>query len=121
MIDPGVFDDVPQLEPLNLSSNHIETLPEMIFAQLVQLKTLDLSDNHLQSFVSELLPLNNVIEEFHIKNNEIKKTDLANLRNLKKVKIIDLTDNYCIDLKYEKGKTDAKSFPELFLALRACM
>ena len=120
-IKPEVFDDVPQLEHLNLSSNNIKTLPEMIFVKLAQLKTLNLSDNHLQSFLSELLPLNNVIEEFHIKNNELESISSGILRKFKKSKIIDMTENICIDIKYEKGKTDSKTLSELFLALRACL
>ena len=116
LIERGVFDDVPQLEHLNLSSNHIETLPEMIFAKLVQLKTLDLSDNQLQSFVSELLPLNHVIEEFHFKNNKLQKIYSAMTSDLKNAKIIDLTDNVCIDFKYGNGK----ALTELSQALQKC-
>ena len=120
-IEPGVFDDVPQLEHLNLSSNHIQSLPAMAFVKLVRLKTLNLSDNKLQNFLFELLPSSNVIEEFYIQNNEIKKTDLALSMNLKKIKIIDLTDNICIDVKYDKGNTVCKTLTELFLALHACL
>ena len=90
LIEPGVFDDVPQLEHLDLSSNNIKTLPALIFVKLAQLKTLNLSDNKLQSFFSELLPLNNVIEEFHIKNNNLQKISVALASDLKKAKIIDL-------------------------------
>ena len=92
----------------------------MIFVKLAQLKTLNLSDNRLQSFVTELLPLSNVVEEFHINNNELQKITLVNSMNLKRVKIIDLTDNICIDLKYEKDKAGSKTLPELFGALRNC-
>ena len=120
LIEPGVFDDVPQLIHLNLSSNNIKTLPAMLFVKLVQLKTLNLSDNRLQSFFSELLPMNNVIEEIHIKNNELQKISLANSIDLKNSKIIDLTENICIHFKYEKDKTDGKALPELFRALRDC-
>ena len=120
LIEPCVFDDVPQLEHLTLSSNNILTLPEMIFVKLVQLKTLNLSDNHLQSFFSELLPLNNVIKELRIKGNKIRETNLFNSMNFKKVKIIDLTNNICINIKYEKDKTDGNTFSELLQALRAC-
>ena len=120
LIEPGMFDDVPQLEILNLSSNNIKTLPEMIFAKLAQLKTLNLSDNKLQSFFSEFLPLNNVIEEFYIKNNELKQISSTVYMELKKSKIIDLTDNVCIDFKYDEGKTDSKTLTQLYQALRAC-
>ena len=118
LIDPGVIDEVPQLEDLNLSSNNIENLPKELFKKLNQLKTLNLSDNKLQSFICELLPLNNVITEFHINNNDLEKISLANSRYLKKVKIIDFTYNICIDFKYGNGKT-GRTLPELFLALRA--
>ena len=108
-----LFDDVPQLVHLNLSSNNIQTLPEMIFVKLAQLKTLNISDNRLQSFLFELLPMNNVIEEFHIKNNEPQNISLVHAKSLKKVKIINLSDNICIDLKSEKGKSDSKTITEL--------
>ena len=120
LIEAGVFDDVPQLVHLNLSSNNIKTLPPMIFARLAQLKTLNLSDNHLQSFLLEFLPSNNIIEEYLIKDNEIIKTDLAKLINLKNVKIVDFSNNICINIKYVKDKTGSKTLPALYKALRNC-
>ena len=120
LIEPGVFDDVPQLEHLNLSSNHIQTLPATTFVKLVKLKTLNLSRNRLQSFFSEILPSNNVIEELHIENNKLQKISSTISSDLEKVKIIDLTNNTCIDFKYEKDKTGSKSLPELFKALQDC-
>ena len=120
LIESGVFDDVPQLEKLDLSSNYIKTLPEMAFVKLAQLKTLNLSDNQLHRFFSELLPLHNVIEEYHLKNNDIEKSNLASSRNLKTVNIIDLTDNICIDYKYDKSEPNSGTLAGLFLALLAC-
>ena len=116
LIEFGVFDDVPQLEHLDLSSNNILTLPAIIFVKLAQLKTLNLSDNRLQSFLSQFLPSKNVIEEFLIKDNAIVRSDLDTSINSKKVKIIDLTNNFCINFKYKSGIT----FNELFKALRNC-
>ena len=72
----------------------------MIFVKLAQLKTLNLSDNKLRS-LSELLPLNNAIKEFYIKNNDLEKITSTISRDLKKSKIIDFTRNICIDIKYE--------------------
>ena len=120
LIEFGVFDDVPQLEHLNLSSNNILTLPAMIFVKLTKLKTLDLSDNQLQSFLLELFPSRHVIVEFHIKDNAIIKSNLANSINLKKFAIIDLTHNVCINFKYDKDKPGSNSLPALYKALQVC-
>ena len=91
-IEAGVFDDVPQLE-LNSPSNNIKTLPALLFVELAKLETLSLPYNQLQSYFSELLPLNNVIEKFHVTNNKIQKISSANIMSLKTPKLIDLTDN----------------------------
>ena len=120
LIESGVFDVVPQLENLNLSYNNIKTLPSMIFVKLAKLKTLNLSENQLQSFLSEYLPQNSAIEELHIKENELIRINLANSINLKNVKIVDLADNICINMRYEKGKAGGKTLPNLIQALQVC-
>ena len=84
-----------------------------LFKKLNQLKTLNFSDNKLQSFVSELLPLNNFIEELHVKNNKLENIYSAIISDLKNAKIIDLTGNICVDFKYGDGK----ALHELFQAL----
>ena len=68
------------------------------------MKTLNLSGNQLTSVETELLPLNNLIEEFLINDNKIDYIDKRILRSLRRAKLLDFTENYCINMKYKTGE-----------------
>ena len=115
LIVPGVFDDVPQLEYLKLSFNNIQNVPAMMFRKLIQLKILNLSDNHLTSFDTDILPPDNAIKEFYIGNNKLSEIDKKIFTVLKRAKVIDLTENFCIDMKYEAGVNIRNVYDEIEL------
>lgn len=112
-IEEGTFDEVTQIEHLSLASNNIKTLPSKLFNQLNRLKILVLSNNLLQKFTASLLPPKNVIEEFQIQNNQLDLIETKTLRFLRKAKLIDMTENVCIDMKYEKSKNNSRALVEL--------
>jgi len=112
-IEDATFDDVTQIQYLSLASNNIKSLPNKLFSHLNFLKILILSDNMLTKFTASLLPPKNAIEEFHIQNNQLEMIETRTLRFLRKAKLIDMTENICIDLKYEKSRNNSRALVEL--------
>jgi Leucine-rich repeat (LRR) protein len=113
LIENGTFDDVTQLEHLDLSYNNIQSLPARIFMKLIHIKSLILSHNQIESFTADLLPRKNAIEVVLIDNNQLEIIETKTLRFLRKTKLIDLTGNVCIDLKFDKADKSSKSLVEL--------
>ena len=112
-IEEGAFDEVKDIGYLDLSHNSINSLPSKIFLNLVHLRTLILSHNKIEKFTADVLPRKNSIEEFHVDNNELELIETKILRYLRKAKLIDLTENVCIDLKFDKSDEKSKSLVEL--------
>jgi Leucine-rich repeat (LRR) protein len=112
-ISEEVFDDVKQIEHLYLPNNNIQSLPPKIFLQLVHLKSLILSNNQIAKFTADLMPRKNAIEVFMADNNELELIETKILRFLRKARIIDLSGNVCIDLKYERAESSSKALVEL--------
>lgn len=113
MIEAGTVDDVAQLEHLDLSFNNIQSLPVKIFAALTKVKTLILSENLLEKFTADLLPRKNAIEEFRIDHNQLEMIETKTLRFLRRAKLIDLSGNNCIDMKFDKAANTSRALVEL--------
>lgn len=111
-IDPEVF-NLQGLEILDLSSNNIQSLPSKLFLKLIQLKSLNLSNNSLQKLPAELLLRKNKIQEFWLNNNKLEIIEIQVIRCLRRALIVDLSNNECIDMKYDK-QGGSKIFAELF-------
>lgn len=107
-IEEGTFDDLTQLEVLDLSSNEIISLPPKSFLNLKFLKKLILSFNQLEKFTADLLPIKGTIEEFRINDNLLEMIEARSLRFLRNAKVIDFSNNTCIDDKYEKTNNNRK-------------
>lgn len=112
-ISQGSFDTVLQLELLDLSSNHIVALPSKIFAKLSTLHTLLLSDNQIVRFTADLLPRKNSINVFCVDHNQLEFIETKTIRFLRKAKLIDLTENACIDMKFAKTENATRALVEL--------
>lgn len=113
VIHEAAFEDVTQLEHLDLSFNNIFSLPTKIFFRLVHLKTLILSNNQIEKFTANLLPRKNTIEKFCVNNNQLEIIETKTLRFLRKAKLIDLTGNVCIDLKFNRSEPESRTLVEL--------
>lgn len=98
---------------MNLASNNIRRLPNKLLNQLNRLKILIWSDNFLKKFTASLLPPKNVIEELQIQNNQLELIETKTLRFLRKAKLIDMTENICIDMKYEKSQNNSRALVKL--------
>lgn len=112
-ISAGTFDSVPELELLDLSSNNIASLPTKIFTRLTRLRTLLLSNNRMITFTADFLPRKNVIDVFRVDNNRLEFIETKTLRFLRKAKLIDLTGNICIDMKFDKTENSTRALVEL--------
>jgi len=109
----GAFDTIPHLELLDLSSNNIVALPSKIFAKLTRLHTLKLSNNRIIKFLADILPRKNSIDVFCADNNQLEFIETRTIRFLRRAKIIDLTANVCIDLKFAKSENRTRALVEL--------
>lgn len=58
------------------------------------------------------------IEEFNVANNQLSKIALKIVGNLIKAKTINFTGNSCIDMSYEVGQKNGKTFAELALKIK---
>lgn len=112
-IGEGSFDEVLKLELLDLSHNCIQSLPSKLFFNLIDLKSLILSYNDIERFTADLLPRKNSLEIVRIDNNHLEVIETKTLRFLKKSKIVDLTANVCVDVKFDRSDNKSKSLIEL--------
>ena len=118
-VNPTIFDEISELQTIDLSLNKLEQIPAQIFGKassLVdislannrlnllsektfresrQLRRLDLSYNVMHTFQSGLLKDLANIEEINLKNNSLKTIDLGALRfRSNSLKRINLQGNY---------------------------
>ncbi len=66
------FDDMPNLEIINLVGNKVSVIPEGIFAKLPNLKTLVLFNNPIRTLPDDFLENNPKLENWHMHVNPIK-------------------------------------------------
>lgn len=115
-IESDVFNNLQLLENLDLSSNEIRMLPAHIFASLSNLKVLNLSYNKLSRFEVKLLPNQNKIDQFYLNGNEIQHLGTQTLDKLQKsCKIIDFSENKCIDRLFDQGGEDDRNGQQLWI------
>lgn len=112
-ISQGSFDTNFQLELLDLSSNNIVALPMRIFAKLTRLHTLLLAHNRIVRFTASLLPRKNLIDTFRVNNNRLEFIETKTIRFLRNAKLIDLTGNVCIDIKFARTEKSTRELVEL--------
>lgn len=112
-IEEGIFNEVPQLVHLNLAQNHIASLPSRAFAILTNLKSLVLNGNFLVKFSANMLPRRNIIKDFQLQDNTLEFVENKILRLLRNADLIDLSNNTCVDMKYERSDTKSSSVKEI--------
>ncbi|KAG5684223.1 hypothetical protein PVAND_013461 [Polypedilum vanderplanki] len=105
-ISPYAFENIPQLEELDLSKNNLRELPFGIFEKLPNLKTLNLNDNALLSLPHDIIPKMNNLKKFMVNRNNLNSIDPRLLPKLKNAEVIDLSNNKCIDEKFDANVDD---------------
>lgn len=83
------FSGMPSLSYLNISGNHIETLPDLVFLELGELEVLDMSRNELSSFVPDLF-VNISLTELYLSRNPLHTLAGIELPDLLKLDV-----SYC--------------------------
>jgi hypothetical protein len=106
MIQPAWFEKLNRLEELYLNKNGITEVSEKTFAGLVNLKWLEMEGN-------KIFYLDVVIFENNIHLEKLKFADnslmiIKNIGKLKTTSQIDLTENICIDGKFEVSEDSTK-------------
>lgn len=117
LISVESFDHVRKLEYMNLGYNEIETLPSQIFVNLLKLKTLILSHNKIIKLSADILPKKSPIDMFLLDHNQLELIEVKILKSIRKARLIDFTDNDCIDIKYNSTMERGKSLPEVYYAI----
>ncbi|XP_005100295.1 leucine-rich repeat-containing protein 20 [Aplysia californica] len=79
------------LTELNLSYNHLSSLPDEM-TQMEQLKMLDLSHNHVSTLPNVVYELNS-LENLNAEHNYIKEADVQRLRALPRIAELNFKDN----------------------------
>lgn len=99
------FQKLKSLEIIELSNNKIVKVDIKAFNNLTNLKVLKLDGNKLTTLHSNLFVHNSNLEELHVRNNKLNSIGAHLLNNLRKLQIVDFTDNSCI----------TQNFPEIAL------
>lgn len=91
--DVSSFNNMPQLEVLNMSSNYLKVVDDNCFYQLSNLKVLDLSNNQIQRISETSIPFPNSLNYLFLHDNNMKfLTDLL-LNRLSVIGNITLANN----------------------------
>lgn len=99
-IDEDTFKSLPLLEVLDLSSNRITSIPFKAFSTAAELKIFTLSNNLIRIFDILPFPVNSRLEELRLNGNQLVRINLAAIMNTRRLKTLDLHDNFCINLAY---------------------
>lgn len=98
--EPDLFNELSGLQHLDISSNKLVEFPSKFFEKMNSLTFLNASRNELKKLEADLFPRRNSLDEIYFDRNSLDEIDPKIFRNLKKVKILDFTENPCIGLKY---------------------
>jgi Leucine-rich repeat (LRR) protein len=100
-INPMLFQKLINLEKLHLSGNQIEFLENSPFESLENLREIYLSLNELTVLKRAIFQENKKLEKIYLSFNNIFKIHPETFDKFSSIKIIDLTDNVCVDKFFE--------------------
>ncbi|XP_067684065.1 insulin-like growth factor-binding protein complex acid labile subunit [Haliotis asinina] len=93
-IPNGWFSNLYSLKTLNLSQSNLREIDEGSMDGLINLKTLDLSMNALRSIPLKAFdPLRKSVQNLHLSGNILKEIDDQLFRNMLALQYLDLSDN----------------------------
>jgi len=110
-VPSDTFDDLFQLEYLSLSFNALTEVPNL--KALTNLKELYLFENSIESLSAADLYKNVKLEVIWLYHNKIRYISTAGIFDyLPSLKLADLTNNRCIDMKY-RGQRDIEKLNQV--------
>lgn len=103
-LESEAFFDLVNLEKLDLRNCKIENLDKNAFRKLANLKSLNLYGNLLTKLQQDLFKFNTKLSILSLRNNKLKmiKVDFS---GISRIRLIDLGENECIDESYAKVRT----------------
>lgn len=102
-LHPKIFESLVNVEEIRLDSNKINNIDENIFKSLAYLTLINCYDNELTKIPRNLFRNNNKLEGILLGSNFIEVIDENAFLYLPKLKIVDLSENLCVNRKYTKG------------------
>lgn len=108
-VAPCVFRYVDSIEIINLDGNLITELDVDTFDNLPALVELSADRNKIESLDSGLFKSNSMLKSISMRWNSVTKVDVNFLR-IDKIEEVDLRNNTCIHMYYEKGKVQLREF-----------
>ena len=96
-IKKGFAPNIPNLKTLSLGGNEKDNLDSNTFSKLPELKEINIADNNLEDVDENIFQFNPELEKIWLTSNKIKKLSPTVFDGLKKLQMVDLRDNQCID------------------------
>lgn len=97
------FNNLPKLSDLDLSQNEIIELNPKMFSSLAELKKLSLQSNQILEVPARLFDGNFKLESINLSGNKINSIDPQVFSTLSRLKTVNLDENSCISGDYEHG------------------
>lgn len=101
VISPENFREMQKLEFMSLSNNEIEEVSPRMFRNLLNLKEINISNNKIASITGETFKSNRRLRNIYIKNNNLMFVDSTTFNGLKELKVLSLNGNNCVDKEYK--------------------
>ncbi|XP_072890157.1 leucine-rich repeat transmembrane protein FLRT1-like isoform X2 [Hemitrygon akajei] len=111
-IEPGVFSSLVNLNVLDLSNNRLTTVLNLTFKSLSALRWLLLSNNRITTIESKAFSSNRVLRKLCLDNNKLTSVPF---RGLKKLEILELSNNNMSSLKSIIFEAKLKFLSQLYL------
>ena len=118
-IDYDMFDDMDNLDELDLSFNQIHAMDDDTFEwNPLELRILKMNDNQLK-FVEHFTFYDlEKLEELYLQNNNIKIIHTLAFSNMKKLRVLDLSNNHLISFVEDWVKEPLRLDPGMHLSFQ---
>ncbi|XP_020810520.1 chaoptin-like [Drosophila serrata] len=105
VVSPDAFIGLTQLWMLTLNDNRIVYFEERVFHPLVKLRYLDLRGNTLFNLPEDIFNKNPKMQVLFLNGNHLSSVYPSTLAILKKLNMLDLSDNFINELQLPSSKT----------------
>ncbi|KAI4472762.1 hypothetical protein M0802_016515, partial [Mischocyttarus mexicanus] len=102
------FDAAPNLVHLYLNNNNITTYAPRLFNELTNLEVLDLSENYVELFDDSLFRKLKLLKNLNLAKNNLMQITPFMLKNLKNMEILDISYNHFYRMPSDLFKRNKK-------------